>query len=63
MEKLSGDSREETIREGSVVRESAKAKAAGDASLPQVPRDPIAEAEIPQPPFWGVRTERAEDLI
>jgi 5-methyltetrahydrofolate--homocysteine methyltransferase len=59
MEKLSGTLREETIREGSVVRESAKAKAAGDASLPQRPRDPIAEVEIPQPPFWGVRVERA----
>jgi 5-methyltetrahydrofolate--homocysteine methyltransferase len=62
MEKLSGAEREVTIREGAVVRETAKAKAASDASLPQEPRDPIAEAEIPQPPFWGVRTERAADF-
>jgi 5-methyltetrahydrofolate--homocysteine methyltransferase len=62
MEKLSGGARDETIREGSVVRESARARAVADASLPQVPRDPIAPADIPQPPFWGVRTERAGDF-
>ncbi len=30
--------------------------------LPDEPRDPIPAAEIPQPPFWGVRTERAADF-
>jgi 5-methyltetrahydrofolate--homocysteine methyltransferase len=62
MEKLSGSERAETIRTGSIVREAVKPKAAAEAMLPQVPRDPIAEAEIPQPPFWGVRVERGFDL-
>jgi 5-methyltetrahydrofolate--homocysteine methyltransferase len=62
MEKLSGSEREETIRTGSIVREAVKPKAAAEAMLPQVPRDPIPEAEIPQPPFWGVRVERGFDL-
>ena len=62
MEKLSGAEREETIQAGSVVREFARVKAVADASLPEAPRDPIPPAEIPQPPFWGVRTERAADF-
>ena len=62
MEKLSGAEREETIQAGSVVREFARVKAVADASLPDEPRDPIPPAEIPQPPFWGVRTERAADF-
>ncbi len=62
MEKLSGDGREAAIEAGMVVREAVKAKAVADASLPDKPRDPIAEAVIPQPPFWGVHTERAEDF-
>jgi 5-methyltetrahydrofolate--homocysteine methyltransferase len=62
MEKLSGAEREATISAGSVVRETARVKAVADASLPEAPRDPIAEAEIPQPPFWGVRVERAADF-
>ena len=62
MEKLSGAEREETIQAGSVVREFARVKAVSDASLPDAPRDPIPQAEIPQPPFWGVRTERAADF-
>jgi 5-methyltetrahydrofolate--homocysteine methyltransferase len=62
MERLSGAEKEDSLREGAVVREAMKPKAAGDASLPQVPRDPIPEAEIPQPPFWGVRTEKNFDL-
>jgi 5-methyltetrahydrofolate--homocysteine methyltransferase len=45
-----------------VVREALRVKTVADASLPQAPRDAIAEAEIPQPPFWGVRTERATDF-
>jgi len=62
MEKLSGAERAETIQAGSVVREALRVKTVADASLPQAPRDAIAEAEIPQPPFWGVRTERATDF-
>jgi 5-methyltetrahydrofolate--homocysteine methyltransferase len=62
MEKLSGAERAETIQAGSVVRKVANVKAAADASLPDVPRDPIPAADIPQPPFWGVRTERAADF-
>jgi len=62
MEKLSGAEREETIQTGSVVSEFARVKAVADASLPEEPREPIPAAEIPQPPFWGVRTERAADF-
>jgi 5-methyltetrahydrofolate--homocysteine methyltransferase len=62
MEKLSGTEREATIETGSVVREFARAKAVVDASLPEKPRDPIPPADIPQPPFWGVRTEQASDF-
>jgi 5-methyltetrahydrofolate--homocysteine methyltransferase len=62
MEKLSGAEREETIQAGSVVREFSRVKLMADASLPQAPRDPIPPADIPQPPFWGVRTERAADF-
>jgi 5-methyltetrahydrofolate--homocysteine methyltransferase len=62
MEKLSGTEREATIAAGSVVREAARVKAVADAQLPDEPRDPIPAAEIPQPPFWGVRTERAADF-
>jgi 5-methyltetrahydrofolate--homocysteine methyltransferase len=62
MEKLSGAEREATIAAGSVVREAARVKAVADSQLPDEPRDPIPAAEIPQPPFWGVRTERAADF-
>ncbi|PSH03032.1 MAG: methionine synthase [Acidobacteria bacterium] len=62
MEKLSSCEREESIREGSVVREFARAKAVADASLPDEPRDAIPAAEIPQPPFWGVRTDATENF-
>jgi 5-methyltetrahydrofolate--homocysteine methyltransferase len=62
MEKLSGDQRAATIEAGSVVREALRPRAAGDAHLPDEPRDPIPAAEIPRPPFWGVRTERAADF-
>jgi 5-methyltetrahydrofolate--homocysteine methyltransferase len=62
MEKLSGAEREATIQSGSVVREVARVKAVTDASLPEEPREPIPASEIPQPPFWGVRTERAADF-
>jgi 5-methyltetrahydrofolate--homocysteine methyltransferase len=62
MEKLSGGEREATVAAGSVVREALKVKSAADPSLPDEPRDAIAEAAIPQPPFWGVRTERAADF-
>jgi len=62
MEKLSGEGREAAIEAGKVVRETVRVKAVADASLPDEPRDPIAEADIPQPPFWGVRTERAADF-
>jgi len=62
MEKLSGAERATAIAEASVVKE-AKPKATVDASsLPQEPRDAIAVADVPQPPFWGVRTERAKDF-
>ncbi|HVJ06594.1 MAG TPA: methionine synthase [Candidatus Saccharimonadales bacterium] len=62
MEKLSGAERVATIEAGSVVREFARTKAVADASLPEQPRDPIPPADIPQPPFWGVRTELAADF-
>ncbi len=62
MEKLSGPEREETIQSGSVVREFSRVKALADLSLPEEPRDPIPAAEIPQPPFWGVKTEHAQDF-
>jgi len=62
MEKLSGGEREATIAAGSVVREFLRTKAVADASLKDEPREPIAAAEIPQPLFWGVRTERAADF-
>jgi 5-methyltetrahydrofolate--homocysteine methyltransferase len=62
MEALSGAGREAAIEAGSVVREAARAKVVADALLPDEPRDPIAAAQIPQPPFWGVRTERAADF-
>ncbi|MGA3128388.1 MAG: methionine synthase [Candidatus Korobacteraceae bacterium] len=62
MEALSGAGREAAIEVGSVVREAARAKVVADALLPDEPRDPIAAAQIPQPPFWGVRTERAADF-
>jgi 5-methyltetrahydrofolate--homocysteine methyltransferase len=62
MEKLSGAERAATIQTGSVVREAARVKAVTDASLPEEPREPIPASEIPQPPFWGVRTERAADF-
>jgi 5-methyltetrahydrofolate--homocysteine methyltransferase len=41
-----------------MVRPSAVAA----AGLPQAPRDPIPAAQIPQPPFWGVRRECPEDF-
>jgi 5-methyltetrahydrofolate--homocysteine methyltransferase len=62
MEKLSGGERQETIQAGSVVREVARVKAVADASLPEEPRDPIPAADIPQPPFWGVRVEQGNDF-
>jgi 5-methyltetrahydrofolate--homocysteine methyltransferase len=62
MEKLSGAEREATIEAGSVVREFVRTKAVADPSLKDEPREAIAAAEIPQPPFWGVRTERAADF-
>jgi 5-methyltetrahydrofolate--homocysteine methyltransferase len=62
MEALSGAGREAAIEAGSVVREAARAKVVADALLPDEPRDPIAAAQIPQPPFWGVRTERATEF-
>jgi 5-methyltetrahydrofolate--homocysteine methyltransferase len=62
MEKLSGSEREAEIAAGAVVREAARPRTASDVSLPDAPRDPIAEAKIPQPPFWGVRTERGADF-
>jgi 5-methyltetrahydrofolate--homocysteine methyltransferase len=57
MEKLSGEEREATVEAGRVVREALPARAVADASLPDEPREPVPPAEIPQPPFWGVRTE------
>jgi 5-methyltetrahydrofolate--homocysteine methyltransferase len=62
MEKLSGTERTATIEAGSVVREALRAKTAANANLPDQPRDPIPAAEIPQPPFWGVRTECAKQF-
>ena len=56
MEKLSGDAREEAIAEGRVVKEFARAAAAvSEGDTVAAPRDVIPEANIPQPPFWGVR--------
>jgi len=56
MERLSGDERTKTIKEGRVVKEFAKAATATlDVDAPAAPRDKIPEAPIPQPPFWGVR--------
>jgi 5-methyltetrahydrofolate--homocysteine methyltransferase len=62
MEKLSGTEREATVQAGSVVKEARRAQAVASADLPDAPRDPIPHAEIPQPPFWGVRVERAKDF-
>jgi 5-methyltetrahydrofolate--homocysteine methyltransferase len=62
MEKLSGAEREATVAAGSVVREAVRAKSASAVQLPDEPRDPIAEAEIPRAPFWGVRTEQGADF-
>jgi 5-methyltetrahydrofolate--homocysteine methyltransferase len=62
MEKLSGDERAAMVEAGRVVREALKPRAVGQASLPDEPRDPIPPADIPQPPFWGVGTERAQDF-
>jgi 5-methyltetrahydrofolate--homocysteine methyltransferase len=62
MEKLSGGEREATIATGSVVREMVRPSAVAAAGLPQAPRDPIPAAQIPQPPFWGVRRECPEDF-
>ncbi len=41
---------------------SSRPKAVVDPSLKDEPREPIAPAEIPQPPFWGVRTEKSTDF-
>ncbi len=57
MEKLSGDERESTVEAGRVVRQALAQRAVADAGLPDEPRDPIPPADVPQPPFWGVRTE------
>jgi 5-methyltetrahydrofolate--homocysteine methyltransferase len=62
MEKLSGSERDAAIAAGSVVRETVKPGVAVAAGLPQAPRDPIPAAEIPEPPFWGVRRECCEDF-
>ena len=62
MEKLSGEERATEIDAGSVVREALKPRSVETAGLPDAPRDPIPAAEIPQPPFWGVRTERAAEF-
>jgi 5-methyltetrahydrofolate--homocysteine methyltransferase len=62
MEKLSGDERAATVEAGSVVRAALRPRAVGDVHLPDEPRDPIPAAEIPKPPFWGVRVERAADF-
>ena len=56
MEKLCGESREAAIAEGRMVKEFARAAVADSgADAPAAPRDVMPTAEIPQPPFWGVR--------
>jgi 5-methyltetrahydrofolate--homocysteine methyltransferase len=56
MERLSGEERAKAIKEGRVVKEFARAATATvDVDAPAAPRDKIPEAQIPQPPFWGVR--------
>ncbi|HUO59182.1 MAG TPA: methionine synthase [Candidatus Acidoferrales bacterium] len=56
MEKLCGESREAAVAEGRMVKEFARAAVAdGGADAPAAPRDVMPTADIPQPPFWGVR--------
>ena len=56
--------REKRIAEGKVVKEFARAVAAGgDGDAPTVPSIEIAAApNIPQPPFWGIRVLKPQDF-
>jgi len=62
MEKLSGSERHATVAAGTVVRQAPAARKVDSAGLPDVPRDPIPPAEIPQPPFWGVCVEGSQQF-
>jgi len=61
MERLCGEGREQAVAEGRMVKEFARAAIAGGGEA-NAPRDAIANADVPKPPFWGVRTAGPEEF-
>jgi 5-methyltetrahydrofolate--homocysteine methyltransferase len=63
MESLVGDQREVAIKEGTIVKEFARAATASAGGTDTTPSAVVQPAaDIPQPPFWGVRVRRDFDL-
>ncbi len=63
MESLMGGDRDTAIADGRTVKEFVRpASATATVEVATAPRDPMPEAAIPQPAFWGVRVLRPSDF-